>query len=140
MPDLAKCVLVALAVTVATALAAAPATAQAPEPVLGGPASEAADQTLGMALMSAYVTSAGGLVEDWGGGAVSASRADTGIYDVIFARSIVGCPAAVTVVTSSRTASIFGIAGDGAGYRVLTRDTAGTLANSQFFITVICPR
>ncbi len=140
MPDLAKCVLVALAVTVAAALAAAPATAQAPEPILGGPAPEAADKTQGMALMSAYVLGAGALVENWGGGAVSAERVDIGGYDVIFARSIIGCPAAVTVVTSSRTASIFGVVGDGTGYRVLTRDTAGTLADSQFFITVMCAR
>ena len=93
-----------------------------------------------MALMSAYVTSGGGLVPSWGGGAVSATRVVTGVYEVYFVRDIVGCPASVTAVVTPRAVSIYGVTLDNTGYVVHVRDAAGELVNSQFFITVMCAR
>jgi hypothetical protein len=64
----------------------------------------AADQTLGMALMSAAVNSAGTLLR--GTGAVSASRSEPGIYAVVFNRDIVACIANANVGNDGNTTLI----------------------------------
>src|SRR5688572_4789338 len=98
---LMKAIVVALAL-----LAASPALAQnaglvypvpSQSPSRSGVAPAAADQKLGMALMSAVVASDGTLVA--GAGAVSVTRLNAGVYNVAFERSVVGCTFSVTAAT-----------------------------------------
>ena len=85
---------------------ATPALAQAPPiemqlPRNGAPpaavAPAVADQTLGMALMSAAVNSAGTLLR--GSSAVSAIRNSAGIYRVVFNRDVKACVTSATIAS-----------------------------------------
>src|SRR5688572_18391632 len=57
----------------------------------------AADQTLGMALMSAGVDAPGTLIR--GSGVVSANIFKLGYYDVTFERSVASCAASITAAS-----------------------------------------
>ena len=56
--------------------------------------SAAPDNTPGMAMLAAYVSSTGELLD--GTGAISATRAGTGIYNVVFNRDVTNCTFAPT--------------------------------------------
>lgn len=125
----------------AVALATAPAAAQGQVPILGGPAPEAADQTLGMALMTGLVNGLSGTVdEDRSAGLVSVNHTSVGNYDVVFRRNIYNCASTITPVNASRIATISYYVATNTGYRVLIQDLAGNAANASFFIVVMCPR
>lgn len=119
---------------------AGPAAARNPQPLLGGPAPEAADQTFGTAIMSGLISSAGETVSGWGGGVVSSERVSAGNYDVVFARPIGGCPASATTAAVGRIASVTGLVSNNHGYRVITFNTSGTAVDATFYLTVTCAR
>ncbi len=66
------------------------------------PSPEAADQTRGMALMSASVASDGALQAS--GGVVSSARVSTGFYSVKFDRSVENCTCTASFGSHSGTA------------------------------------
>ena len=122
------------ALVLATALVAAPAATRA-----------APDQTLGMALLSALVNSNGTLLG--GAGATSSNRRATGLYDVFFNRSVLGCD---YVATQSNTninnyvpplatiATAPGLSAD--RVFVVVQDGAGTNVDRIFRMIVFCPK
>ena len=83
------------ALTLSASLAAGTALAQQGRSPPAAPAPKAVDQTLGMAIMSALVSNAGGLIE--GAGAVSSVRNNIGVYAVKFNRALAGCVNTATV-------------------------------------------
>lgn len=136
-----------VSVVLAAALMAGPAVAQQePEDrsAAVAPNPELPDQTLGMALMSAYVNAAGELVH--GAGAVSAERVDTGIFFVYFDRSIVGCTHVASMSVGAGSAVHFGTVNTAApasgttnAVRVRTFFPSSTDAFSQpFSLVVFC--
>lgn len=129
-----------LACLAASLALAGPAAAKAPQPLLGGSAPEAADQTNGMAIMSGLIDSGGSLAPGWGGGIVSSERISAGNYDVVFARPINGCPASATTAAVGRIASVTGFVSNNHGYRVITFNTSGTAVDASFYLTVTCAR
>lgn len=98
---------------------------------------EAADETLGMAIMSAVVLANGSVISK--SGVVSVARTDAGKYTVDFVRSVVDC-APVATATPGGSASWF-IALD-PNYRIdiETYDPDGAFADKYFSIIVFCPQ
>ena len=84
----------AAVLTLAASVAAGAALAQPPRPMPAA-APQAADQTLGIAIMSAFVSSTGELVE--GAGVVSSVRNTAGRYTVKFNRALAGCVSTATL-------------------------------------------
>ena len=137
------CPLYVLAFGLATALAAPPAFAQAAKS-----APEAADMTLGMALMSAIVDAEGNLVS--GAGAVSARKVnDQGFFEVFFQRTVGNCTSVASVGGASYVSTIghgmaetYNVAniGGGTGITVLTRDQSGVPVKRDFQVIVFCAK
>ncbi len=136
--------LFSLAVTLACAAAvtvAAPVTsAQAAKAAKVAP--EAADQTLGMALMGAAVRGNGTLYE--GVGVVSATRSGTGAYRVTFQRDIRGCILNATAALFPGDSSTGAFAS--ASYysqttvSVLMRNPSGTFVDHSIQLMVFCAK
>jgi hypothetical protein len=106
----------------------------------------AADQTLGLALMSADVSS--GCVLSRGSGVLGTNLQGTGRCDVQFERDIVECTYVATLGEPDNVASSAGeiavnslsagfLAG---GVRVRTFNSAGAATNLPFHITAFCAR
>jgi hypothetical protein len=137
----------AFALTLVSMLMAPAAGAQSSEHRPGHstqPAPQAADQTRGMALMSAAVYWDGTLLR--GAGAIAAQRNNTGTYQVDFARSIVNCT--ITVSVSSPTEDEFYIGFASAGRTAAASNRAwvwtflntGGQADRPFTMMVFCVR
>lgn len=108
-------------------------------------AHSAADQTLGMALMSAAVSYDGTL--RGGAGAVSSSTHNSlpYEYEVVFNRSLTGCDAVATTgalffpnTDWSGFVAISGIDSKPNSVLVLTKSTAGTPSPRPFHLIVFC--
>ncbi len=104
----------------------------------------AADGTLGMALMSAVVNSAGTLVR--GSGVESAARTGTGTYRVRFTRSIANCTATAnagnSVVGGSNTL-IYAVIYHWEETAFLVRMTSPldiSASDAPFHLIVFCPK
>lgn len=106
---------------------------------------EVADQTLGMALMSATVESDGTLVR--GAGVASSFRSGTGNYDVRFSRSVADCTCTASLGASGSAVAYsaqnfisancpFGASGN---VRVWIK-LNGVDANYPFHLIVFCPK
>jgi hypothetical protein len=104
-----------------------------------------ADNTLGMALMSATISRFTGDVEK-GSGVVSAVRASAGIYTITFDRDLSGC-----VDTASLDNMAVGFVGqeyafispqgvNGADIDVRTYDKTGAATDFDFSLIVFCSR
>ena len=105
----------------------------------------AADQTLGMALMSAVVNADGSLAR--GSGAVSSVRTTTGQYRVIFDRPIRDCTftasggGATPGLSYLTTANVWSLPNDESGVGVITSaNTTAADINSGFHLLVFCAR
>ena len=117
-----------------------------PAPAAAAQAGEAADQGLGMALMSATVDINGTLIR--GGGAVSVAYQVSGIYDVKFNRSVEDCSCVASFgksdggdlgyfVQNDVTANCpFGSANDVRVRTVLN----GAFMPAPFHLIVFCPK
>jgi hypothetical protein len=108
-----------------------------------GVAPAAADQTLGMAMMSAVVSSVGLLVN--GAGAVSAARIGDGTYNVVFARDVTGCAyvaMAGNINSTGGTTSVYAqgfYLADPKGIRILMKDPlTGNHNDGAFHLMVFC--
>jgi hypothetical protein len=116
----------------AFALSTTPALAQSPQ---------AADQTLGMAILSGVVSSNGTLM--YGDGATSAERTSVGTYQVTFNRTVARC----TPVASGNNNAILrvglqstpGFPGDNK-QAVLAEDAAGNPKDATFALIIFCAR
>lgn len=104
-----------------------------------GPDPEAADRSLGPALMSAFVDTDGTLLR--GAGAVSASHDSvSGSYKVTFARSLHGCVGSVTPwFENTIAASRLGLNRDAIAF-VLLQSPAGVSRQGPFQLLVFCDR
>ena len=117
----------------------------AAEPAMGSrraPAPEAADQTLGMAIMSASVDADGTLL---GGAGVTRLVNSGGSYALDFARSIAGCArvANIGLPTAQVGSGSITTSGDAEipdRLFVNTRDANGSLAAQPFHLIVFCPK
>ena len=143
----------AAAAALCLSLAAAGAASAAeggivPIPGAGAPAAvpEAADKTLGMAIMSAGVAANGALVT--GAGVVKVEPVGTGFYKLEFDRGLQGCTCVVTPgdpggsfltanLTSSATCGSVNFPNE--AYAVFY-NLQGNAANSAFTMIVFCPR
>lgn len=117
----------------------------AAEPAMGGrraPAPEAADQTLGMAIMSASADADGTLL---GSAGVARLEKSGVVYIVDFARSIVGCArvANIGLPTAQVASGSITTSGDSEvpnRLYVTPREADGTLAAKPFHLIVFCPK
>ena len=110
----------------------------------------AADKTLGMALMSATVESGIDSVPPEiirGSGVVSASRANTGIIDVVFDRDLSNCTCTANVgYYANGFHVISGVAATNCPYASKTARVATTASNTvtlmnyPFHLIVFCPK
>ncbi len=136
------------AMCLAGALTAMPASAQqglTPGAGSQGPAPEAADKTLGMALMGAVVSSNGSYDPGFSSGVVSTTRLEVGVYRVVFNRSLSGCtPASTAVVTDPpRIVRVDHVATtniESDTWMVHTFNLAGAPADGAFAIVNFCGR
>ena len=101
------------------------------------PTSQAADQTLGMAIMSAAVSEDGSLA--YGAGALELFRTASNSYRVKFNRHLGGCVSSITPLNDGVIASggLFDPAG-GVQFVVL-KDHAGASYVGPFQLIVFCP-
>jgi hypothetical protein len=98
------------------------------------PAQAAPDNTLGMAMLGAYVDAFGNLVS--GSGVTAATRNSTGSYQVEFDRDIFDCfvtatpamPVTLYVSKANNIASIF------------SHDSTGAFSDAVFNLIVFCAR
>lgn len=118
-------------------------TQRAPAPT--GPSGEAADQSLGMAIMSATVEGDGTLRGI--AGVVGAAKVSTGNYTIRFVRSVAGCMCVGSPGTSDgsaiHTSGALAITvncpfGDPENVRVWSR-IGGADADFPFHLIVFCP-
>ena len=98
---------------------------------------EAADNTLGMAIMSAVVQSNGTAFSKAGVGSVA--KPDTGSYFLDFVRPVTDCTPMVSA-TPSAYASWFITLDPPNRIEVNTYDAAGALTDKYFSIIVFCPQ
>lgn len=111
--------------------------------LLAGPAAAAPDQARGVALMSASVAPSGTLIS--GAGAVSVTHPFTGVYRVVFVRSVEDCNFVASV---GRTDGIKNPSGVASAWwdsntdtvEVKTSDFEGTSADHLFQVMVFCSR
>jgi hypothetical protein len=133
-----------VALGVIATLAAVGAVAQQSRPSLSAPRpaapAPAADGTLGMALMGAFVQSDGTLLR--GAGATGAAHVSAGTYVVDFVRDASGCYYSATSDGNGFTISAAPQAGNVNGvFLEFTRaDGSGTLIDSEFYLTVFCAK
>jgi hypothetical protein len=131
----ARIVRIPVLVSLLTGALAAPAPAQSPQ---------AADQTLGMAILSATVRNDGVLVRV--AGAASVVRPATGIYDVTFQRDVANCSCVASAGEFAVGLSDLGVIATANCphaanvVRVRTTDHAGTSSNRNFHLIVFCPK
>ena len=101
-------------------------------------AAAAPDNTRGMAMMSAFVTSDGGLLV--GAGAISATRIGNGHFEVVFDRDVARCfyfPAlGAGPVSGSASATV----GSEANRVAVVTQMNGQIADNHFGIVVFCNR
>lgn len=98
------------------------------------PLRAAPDNTNGMALMGAFVSSGGSLVK--ASGATGVVFVDTGQYQVVFDRNVSECFYSVTTVNNNVTAS----AVQEAPQVVQVLISEGPPTSSAFYLIVFCPR
>ncbi len=134
----------AAAITAGIALAclmpAGPVTAKTAAKSSAKTATEAADQTLGMALMSVSVDIGGFVMHR--AGVQSVTVVETGIAEVVFERSLTGC----TVVASATNANpnsaygLFDVNARRWGDNIIRVQTynAGALTNRPFSVLAFC--
>lgn len=139
-----------LAVALGIILIATSAIAGENDPPRGSRAGKprVADQTLGVAILSAVVSSDGSLVR--GSGALSSSNLGSvgnGSFEVVFDRSVTDCTYVASTggtATSGNPdpgmANVTRRAGDESAIFVITRDETGTLADLDFHVIVFCSR
>jgi hypothetical protein len=135
-----------LATAIAGALSMTPAMVQTAASQPGAP--QAADGTLGVALMAAVICSGGGLVR--GTGVVSQGRTLNGIYYVVFERSVADCSYVATAASATPTlppvtfppnavASVSPVVGNAARVNVIMRsNSTSSLVNAAFHLFVFC--
>lgn len=102
--------------------------------LLASPVAAAPDQTLGVALMSAFVGNDGGLIG--GVGVVSAERESLGTYRVTFVRSIDSNNCAI--VATGTGSDIVSVPSTPVPVIVRTRDSFGDLSDRAFRLFVFC--
>jgi hypothetical protein len=125
--------------TIAGIFAVTAAAAQQPPPWAGMNAPAAADQTLGMALMGAYVDSNGALLS--GAGATGASRTfDPGQYEVDFNRDVFGCFYSAGGREFSAVAINLQRGGNPNGVQLVMVDSTGAPVNAAFYLIVFCAK
>ncbi len=119
-------------------------------PYFGFDAARAITHVNSTVVYSASVAASGGLVSSWARGVSSTVKLATGKYLVTFARSIEGCnffAALGDQANATFSTSYNGVAGEVAAYRsqfsindlvVVTRTSAGALADKPFHILVHC--
>ena len=97
----------------------------------------APDDTLGMALLAADVSSTGELVR--GSGAISATRSGMGDYVVAFDRIVGNCfPVATLGSQASIADGLISTAQNGNGVTVATFSAPATPADRSFHLVVFC--
>jgi hypothetical protein len=106
-------------------------------PALAGKAFAAADQTLGMAILSAFVLDGGTLIR--GAGALSATYDGSGKHTVKFNRPLAGCVATASSSFGGVIASSLVDEG-GDTVRVDIYSHAGNTGEASFQVIVFCPR
>jgi hypothetical protein len=104
----------------------------------------AADNTLGMALLSASVNSDGTLAR---GVATGANKLGTGLYEVIFDRDLTTCSYTVSPGIAANGGSLLatfsqaeGRAGNADGVFVELQNQAGNTVDAPFHLIVFCPK
>lgn len=109
------------------------------------PAPEAADKTLGMAILSASVAGDGSRVRDAGVAAVE--RVSLGTFRVTFERSIATCTCTASAGANDVNAALYGLtaaancpyfAADSA--RINIANSGGQLVDAPFHVLVFCPK
>jgi hypothetical protein len=103
-------------------------------------AAAAPDNTLGMAILGGLITSDGTISR--GSGLLSVAHTDgTGVYSVIFDRSITTCIFTATAFSLGDTAVRITSSGSGGQVTlVVFRTTDGAFIDQGFFINVFCPQ
>lgn len=141
MTTLKSAILLFCGIAVATPAIAQQERPSNEAPVQAGP--EAADMTLGMALMWARLNSSGAL--PGGAGGINTLRDGTGVYRVFFARPIV--PSDRAVIVSLSTVSSASIAkatwlssADDNDVIIRAFNTAGAPTDGDPFLLVYCTR
>lgn len=131
----------AAGLALACAVLAGPATAARPSArPAGAAAAEAADQTLGMALMSASVDTGGVVLH--ASGIASVTPLQTGVAEVVFERGLNGCDVVASAMNAN-SSSAYGV------YTVTARRwsptsilvqtySAGVLTNRPFAVIAFC--
>lgn len=128
-----------------TALAGLAILAAASAAEARAPAKEAADQTLGMAILSASVAGDGSRVRD--AGVTVVERVSLGTFRVTFERSIATCTCTANAGANSLDAALYGVTAvancpyyDAASARINTTGAAGALVDAPFHVLVFCPK
>lgn len=102
----------------------------------------APDRTLGMAIMSANIST--GCVLARGAGATGAALNATGVCNVEFSRNVRDCTYAATIghpgLTMSPAGEIAANPSSNTTVFVRTRDSSGTLTDLPFHLIVFCPK
>ena len=98
---------------------------------------EAADRTLGMALLGARIDAGGDLTRS--AGVVRAQRNGEGKYGVVFVRDVSTCFTAVTPVLTG-SAGYFVLPGSEAISVSMRSATTGEFTDQAFDVIVFCPR
>lgn len=110
----------------------------------GAGSREAADKTLGMAILSASVAGDGSRVRD--AGVTAIERVSLGTYKVTFARPIATCTCTASAGANSVDAALYGVtasancpyyAADSA--RINIANSGGMLVDAPFHVLVFCP-
>ena len=109
------------------------------------PAKEAADQSHGMAILSASVAGDGNRVRD--AGVTAVERVSLGTYRVTFERPIATCTCTASAGANDVNAAIYGLtaaancpyyAADSA--RINIANLGGQLVDASFHVLVFCPK
>lgn len=123
----------------------AAALAALPMPAFAGkasPAREAADGSVGMALLGAHVHADGTFNPDHSSGLVSVKKIDKGQYDVTFNRSLKGCTPVGTPVLQNRSVVLGTTTSRVSNHDtwiVYTQDGSG-FADRNFMLLIFCSR
>lgn len=114
------------------------------KPMIAVASPPGADNTLGMAILSAVVNSDGTIAR--GAGATASSRIVTGQYEVDFGRDVSGCAYVSTVGSPTAGASARGQptvaprSGNSDGVFVETQDSTGNDYSLPFHLIVFCAK